>query len=103
MTTALKIKKEDGTEERLQFMTTPHTDGGVAVDLWLCDEDWIPKGQPSLGYSHQEEVQYHIDLRKQASEKGQLVPDFCTDPEFSPGYIKPEEDEMGSNTDSKSS
>lgn len=86
MTTALEIKKEDGVIERLLFMTVPRLTGGVDVDLFLGDEEFLPIGTPSLGFSEINEVEYHISLRKQAKEKGQFVPDFSTDPELNPDF-----------------
>jgi hypothetical protein len=89
-TTALSIKQEDGSEQRLLFMTTP-TENGVDVDIHLADSDFMPTGTPSIGIDKKQEEEYHKQLRKEASEKGQFVKDHSTNPEWNPDY-KPEED-----------
>lgn len=86
MTTALEIKEEDGSVKRLLFMTVQKLKGGVDVDLFLANTEFMPIGTASLGVSELNEVEYHVNLRKQASEKGQFVPDFSTDPELNPDY-----------------
>lgn len=88
-TTALLIKNEDGTQERVLFMTCP-TPNGVDVDLFLADENFLPMGTPSLGVDTKKEDEYHKLLRKQASEKGQFVEEHSTNPEWNPNY-KPED------------
>lgn len=82
-TTALKIQK-DGQETRLLFMTTP-TKTGVDVDIFMADEEFIPVGSASIGVSQLSEDVYHTKLRVEAKERGQLVEEFCTDPEWNPG------------------
>ena len=89
-TTALRIMK-DGIEHRLLFMTVP-TPTGVDVDIYPADEDFIPEGTASIGANNQQEHEYHIKLRKEASEKGQFVPEYSTNPEYNPGYIEPAEE-----------
>lgn len=92
--TALKITKDDGTVVRVKFMTvaTPtHTD----VDIYPCNETFIPIGEPEMGVSEKDEESYHKELRSQASEKGQYVPEESTDPHWNPGYVEPIEEENG--------
>lgn len=83
MTTAIKIEK-DGKTERMLFMTVPKSENEVDVDIFLCNEEFEPMGTPSLGYSPQNEETYHTELRKQAKEKGQFVPEFSTNSELNP-------------------
>jgi hypothetical protein len=87
-TTALVIK-ENGTEQRLLFMTVP-TETGVHVDLFLADENFMPIGTPSLGVNDKFEEDYHKQLRAISSEKGHYVAEYSTNPEWNPGY-KPED------------
>ncbi len=94
-TTALKITK-NGVEERLLFMTVPRKDGkGLDIDVYLADDEFMPKGTPSLGISEQvDEGAYHTALRSEAEKRNQFVKDFSTNPEWNPGY-KPEEENAG--------
>lgn len=87
-TTALKIVKDE-VEQRLLFCTV-QKEKGVDVDVFLADEDFLPMGRTSLSVSEMDEPEYHIKLRKEASEKGHFVSEYSTDPEWNPGY-KPEE------------
>ena len=79
-TTALKIKKGD-SEIRVKFMTVDKTEY-VDVDIYQCNEDFIPIGAPEMGVDARTEEQYHRDLRKEASERGQFVPEQSTNPEW---------------------
>lgn len=98
-TTAIKITGPDGSVKRAKFMTVPqgiHCD----VDVYACNEDFVPIGEPSIGVSEMDEPEYHIKLRKEADAKGQFVPEESTNPEWNPenqgntGEVtKPEEHE----------
>ena len=81
--TALRIPK-DGKDVNMFFMTVPRENGGLQVDIFLADEEFIPQGQPSFGHSDLSEEEYHKQLRAEADMKGHLVKDFCTDPEWNP-------------------
>lgn len=85
-TTAIKIG-----EQRLLFMTV-QKEKGVDVDIHMADEDFMPIGTPSLGFSEMDEPEYHTKLRIESAEKGQFVPENSTNPEWNPGY-KAEDDE----------
>lgn len=90
--TAIKIEKNDGTVFRLKFLTIgnpTHTD----VDVYRCNDDFIPIGEPESGMDERDEETYHKELRIKASEKGQFVPEQSTDPNWNPGYVEPAEDE----------
>lgn len=84
-TTAIEITRPDGAN-RLLFMTA-QTEAGLDVDVSLADGDFMPLGKTSLGISpkHVDEESYHRELRQQAHEKGQFVPDYSTNPEWNPG------------------
>jgi hypothetical protein len=93
--TALKITKPDGTIVRMKFMTVwnpPQTD----VDLFNCNENFEPIGDPMMTAFKEDEETYHRKLRLDATEKGHFVPEESTDPEWSPGYVEPIEEENGS-------
>ena len=86
-TTALRIDNNN-----LMFMTATRPDGHCDVDVYMTNEDFVPMGKPSLSAVKMTEEEYHKDLRRLASEQGHLVKDFCTNPEWTPGYIPPIED-----------
>ena len=82
-TTAIKIENPDGTITRAKFMTVSqgiHCD----VDVYQCNEQFIPIGEPGIGVSPMDEPEYHIKLRKEADEKGQFVREESTDPQYNP-------------------
>ena len=94
--TALKIG-----DVRIKFMTVPgepitsedgtSTKSFLQVELYTCDEEFIPQGMASRSIHEHDEETYHKELRKQASEKGHFVPEESTDYEWNPGY-NPEND-----------
>jgi len=89
--TALKITKEDGTIVRIKFLTIwnpPFTD----IDLFTCNEDFAPIGNPGITQVEMDEESYHKKLRIDASAKNQYVPEESTDPQWNPGYTEPQED-----------
>lgn len=83
--TAIQIDN-NGTTERLYFMTIQKEDGTVDVEIYRANEEWIPIGTPSVGYAPMDEEEYHMTLRKAAHEKGQLDTSHCTHLEWNPGY-----------------
>jgi hypothetical protein len=86
---------------RIKFMTVPgepitsedgtSTKSFLQVELYTCDEEFIPQGMASKSIHEHDEETYHKELRKQASEKGHFVPEESTDYEWNPGY-NPEND-----------
>lgn len=95
--TAIKVD-----DVRVKFITVhlppaPSTEGGepksfLQVELYSCDEEFIPQGSPSKSIHEKDEETYHKELRALAKEKGHFVPEESTDPEWNPDY-KPEQDE----------
>lgn len=91
--TAIKIG-----DLRMKFLTTsvefPNQDGEIKrftnIELYQCDEDFIPIGKSSRSIHEHDEETYHRELRKASFEKGHLVKDESTDPEWNPDY-NPEE------------
>jgi hypothetical protein len=93
--TALIITKEDGTTVRIKFLTMwnpPFTD----IDLFTCNEEFEPIGNPGVTQVEIDEESYHKNLRIEASAKEQYVSSESTDPQWNPGYVEsPEELEDG--------
>ena len=92
--TALKITKEDNTIVRVKFLTVwnpPLTD----VDVFICNEEFMPVGNANMTTSDMDEESYHKKLRQEATEKGQFVPEESTDNHWNPGYVEPIEEEDG--------
>lgn len=83
-TTAIRITNPDGTVLRAKFMTVQQPEHHCDVDVYHCNEDFSPIGEPSMGVSPMDEVEYHTKLRKEADEKGQFVREESTNPEFNP-------------------
>lgn len=82
-TTAIKITAPNGVVNRLKFMTVSqgiHCD----VDVFTCNDDFIPIGTPASGVSAFDEPEYHIKLRKEADAKGQYVREESTNSEWDP-------------------
>ena len=81
-TTALKIVK-DGAAVRSKFMTVDNGEH-LDVDIYHCDQEFNPIGQPMQGVDERSEEDYHKALRKEAQAKGQFVPEESTNPEWNP-------------------
>lgn len=68
--------------------------GFIDVDIYNCNEEFIPIGEPLMSQVEGEEETYHKKLRIESSEKGHFVPEESTDNHWNPGYVElPEEDE----------
>lgn len=92
--TTIRIKRDSG-ESRLMFITD-QVDNTLTINVYPCDENYIPKGKPITStIVGRNEEDYHRNLRKDASEKDQLMKGYCTNPEWNPGYVE-------SNFDSES-
>jgi hypothetical protein len=88
--TTIKTKK-DQEDVILMFMTIPKNEGvGIDIDIFLADNDYEPYGKPSFGTDPRNEEEYHKELRKQASERGEFIPEASTHPEWNAGYVEPE-------------
>jgi hypothetical protein len=89
--TAIKITKEDGTIVKIKFLTIwnpPFTD----IDLYHCNENFEPIGNPGVTQVEMDEESYHKKLREDASVKNQYVRQESTDPQWNPGYVETPED-----------
>ncbi len=73
-------------DNRMMFITQEFEDKSIAIDIYLCDKDYIPVGQPTgkMSGTNFTEAEYHINLRKDAHSKGQFVPGHSTNPEWNP-------------------
>lgn len=99
--TAIKITKEDGSIARIKFLTVGYPDH-TDVDVYQCDENFQPMGNPLATTSDLDEESYHRSLRDDAHKKGQYVSEESTDPQLNPGYVEIEEAEDDDNGDQDS-
>jgi hypothetical protein len=88
--TAIKFKKE-GRDIRLKFMTVPNGDH-LDIDVFACDDNFIPVAGPEMTTMLMNEENYHRNLRKDAHEKGQFVKEESTNPEWNPEESDPTTD-----------
>lgn len=80
-TTSLKIPQEDGVK-RLMFMTNAINEELVEVNIYFCDEEFIPQGDPVKQVAQLKEEVFHKSLRKEALQKDHYIKDFSTHPEW---------------------
>jgi hypothetical protein len=88
--TAIKIG-----DVRLKFITTPtdYIQKGeefkqfLIIDLYQCDNEFIPTGTASRSIHEDDEQEYHIKLRVEALAKRHFIQAQSTDPEWTPGYL----------------
>ncbi len=78
--TALKIVSGIAVS-RLKISTVQETDK-LAVDTFLCDEEFIPVGNPMMTNDSRDEETYHRQLRKESKEKGHFIAEESTNPEW---------------------
>jgi len=84
--TAVKTKSKDREELRLQFMTIQHEDG-LAIDIYKCDNEWIPIGAPDKIFQEDvDEEKYHKALRDTSDQHGEFQKAYSSNPEWNPGY-----------------
>ena len=87
--TAIKIESESEgikTLRRLKFMTVAD-EQGLILDVYLCDEEFIPVNRINGGIFRDPPVieqEYHTKLRKESFEKNQFVAEESTNPEWNP-------------------
>jgi len=92
--TGIQTKTKDGEVLRLQFITLPGEEKGVHIDIYRCDENFIPVGKPEQKYEPTaEEESYHKALRQVAEEKAEFMPGYSSNPEWNPGYVPGQDDE----------
>lgn len=89
--TSLKIVNDDA-EYRLMFITQQYGENDFTVNIYRCNEDHMPMGEPVTKDLLGLEDDYHKNLRKESSEKGHFIAQYSTNPEWNPGYVAPEEE-----------
>ena len=92
--TALKFQTTEGEVKRLKFMTV-QTPEHLDVDIFSCNEDFIPEGDAFMTIDKRDEENYHRTLRREATEKGHYVSEESTNPEWNPDYIERINNEEG--------
>ena len=88
--TSLWVVHED-KEHRMMFITQQFGDNEFTVNIYRCNEDFIPSGEPVTKDLYGKEDTYHKSLRKDASKKGHYIPGHSTNPEWNPDYTAPQE------------
>lgn len=84
-------KKEDGSTNRLKVITEVNGES-LVINYYACDGDFMPYGAAEVTISDKSEEEFHVKLRADADEKGQLVRNESTDPQWNPGYVPDEEE-----------
>lgn len=80
------IKTVQGDKEtNLQFLTTSVGEL-LEVEIYLCNDQWIPQIKIGRSIDNRSEEDYHKELRKDAHDREQLVKKYCTDPEWNPDF-----------------
>lgn len=80
--TSLIIDTEDG-KKYLQLATSQLNDI-ILIEARDCDSNFKPTGKMDLGVDDREEEEYHVELRKAAAKKEQLITSHSTNPEWNP-------------------
>jgi len=90
--TALELpdRKSNGPNKRIKFITQDFA-VNLSVDVYQCDNDWIPMGEPTQGTHTDDEEMFHRNLRSEAIKRNHFVADESTNPEWNPGYVDPDE------------
>lgn len=89
---------DDNKNMRLMFMTQQFEENVMSLRVYQCTEDFLPVGVPVRSSMLMDEGEYHTKLRAEAEAKGHFIPAHSTDPQWSPGYV-PGEDENIDTTD----
>ena len=80
---------------KMMFITQSFEESEITVNIYKCDDDFIPRGEPVTRELHGSEEDYHKNLRKDAFEKGHFVSGHSTNPEWNPGYVEPADETGG--------
>lgn len=83
--TALLLPDKKGETKKIKFITQDFA-VNLSVDVYQCDENWVPKGEPTQGTHTDDEEKFHKDLREEAAKRGHFVPEQSTDYQWNPGY-----------------
>jgi hypothetical protein len=74
-------------DNKLMFITQQF-DKMLSINLYICDDDYVPVGKPHVSELEIDEETYHRNLRKESIERDQFMQGFSTNPEWTPGYIE---------------
>jgi hypothetical protein len=86
--TALIIPDNEGNPTHLQVETIAG-DNGCIVHWFKCDENFQHTGEKDASADKRTEEEFHVELRKAAAAKEQLITSHSTNPEWNPdGYVK---------------
>jgi hypothetical protein len=91
--TAVRTKTKTGEEMRLQFITIP-SENGLLIDIYMCDPEFVPTGKPEHLIEEVDEVEYHKKLREAATEAAEFEPGYSSNPEWNPGYVDDEPQQL---------
>lgn len=80
--TAIQVTKGDVIIK--SKIITVSQGGHTDVDVYKCNDEFIPIGEPAINVSDMEESYYHIYLRKEADSRGQYIREESTNPEWNP-------------------
>lgn len=95
--TSIETTWKDGSKRKMQFVTIPVSEKLIQVSVYSCDTNWVSLDDPAVTWDERNEETYHRQLREQADAKGELVRQYTTDPEWTPGYT-PSTDEQSEHT-----
>ncbi len=81
--TALLISAKDGSDikHKIKVTTTPLKEG-IQVDWFSCDDHWVPTGLLHNNLKDQTELDFHMELRRNARIAGTYVIGESTNPEI---------------------
>lgn len=95
--TSIETTWKDGSKRKMQFVTYPLNEKLIQVNVYSCDQNWVSLDDPAITFDERDEETFHRQLREQADAKGELVRQYTTDPEWTPGY-EPTEDQDREDT-----
>ena len=85
----------DDKDIKMMFITQSFEENQFTVNIYRCDDDFIPKGEPVTRDLSGSEEEYHRSLRKDSNSKGHFISGHSTNPEWNPGYVNPEDQPGG--------
>jgi hypothetical protein len=84
--TSIETTWKDGSKRKMQFVTYPLNEKVIQISVYSCDANWVSLDDPATTFDERDEETFHRELRKAADAKGELVRQYSTDPEWTPGY-----------------
>lgn len=71
----------EGITHKVKVVTTP-IKGGIQVDWFTCDTEWMPEGLLGNNVKEQDEMEFHMNLRRDCRAKKTYVIEQSTNPEL---------------------